>query len=96
MQGLHEFNRGFNEFNRGVNELNRVLMSSIEVLTVRLLGRSVIFLGLLLPLLCPLRAAAVVISKSIPWILDNKLPIKKNFEALTQTGMIKNAIINTD
>ena len=35
------FNRGVNEFNRGV------IMSSIEVLTVRLLGRAVIFLGLL-------------------------------------------------
>ena len=46
-RGVNEFNRGVNEFNRGVNEVNRGLMSSIEVLTVRLLGRAVIFLGLL-------------------------------------------------
>ena len=44
--GYISFNRGVNEFNRGVNELNRGMIS-IEVLTIRLLGRAVIFLGLL-------------------------------------------------
>ena len=46
-KGYISFNRGVNEFNRGVNELNRGVNDSIEMLTIRLLGRAVIFLGLL-------------------------------------------------
>ena len=62
-KGCISFNRGVNEFNRGVNELN----TGVNELN-RGVNHSVARQGCNL-----LRAAAVVISKSIPWILDNHL-----------------------
>ena len=56
-RGVNEFNRGVNELNRGVNELNRGVNRLVARQGCNLLRAA-------------LRVAAVIISKSIPWILD--------------------------